>query len=219
MDFTDKQLAKMQSMAAQGHTMKSIADELGVSHDVLYKHRNKKDEVHEVLELGRLEAIENNVKPGLSELSPDKSSGRTADLSDSSVYGGGVDARLDEALRCYARTGRLTGSLRRCKTEWMSHSKRLARDPDYAQRFKEAGQLWLEKLERIAFIRARHKSDRLLVKLLEGADPSKYRSNVNKHEHSGPGGGPIATSIRIIMEPSPENVQLPAMPEGDQDNP
>lgn len=87
-----------------------------------------------------------------------------------------------------------------------THYDWLARDPDYAEAFKAAQEAALDILEREARRRAvegtlkpvyqggelvgkvREYSDTLLIFLLKGAAPQKYRE---RFEHSGPGGGPI----------------------------
>lgn len=47
------------------------------------------------------------------------------------------------------------------------------------------------------------RSDTLLIFLLKGARPDKYRENM-RHEHSGPGGGPI--SYKVYEGTSPDDL-------------
>lgn len=118
-------------------------------------------------------------------------------------------------LAAYAKVGNLTCAARLSKCDRNNHYRWLREDPDYPQRYKEAGDEALDSLEAEARRRAvegverpvfnskgekvgavRKYSDTLLIFLLKGANPEKYRDRFD-HQHSGTGGGPIQTAVTI----------------------
>lgn len=116
-------------------------------------------------------------------------------------------------LEAYAECGTVTyaartaGVGRRTIYDWLEH------DPDFARDFDEAGEEAVDSLEKEARRRAldgvvepvgfhqgvageyvRRYSDTLLIFLLKGARPEKYK---DRHEHTGAGGGPIQHDHRL----------------------
>lgn len=94
-----------------------------------------------------------------------------------------------------------------------THYEWLARDRDYADRFHVAKEQAADALEDEAVRRAhegmerpitvagektiiREYSDTLLIFLLKGIRPQKYRENV---EVTGAGGGPITAAIEVVF--------------------
>jgi hypothetical protein len=66
-------------------------------------------------------------------------------------------------------------------------------DPEFRAAWEQAEEDAVELLEAEARKRARASSDVLMIFLLKAHRPYKYRETT-KHEHSGPGGGPIEFS-------------------------
>ena len=98
-----------------------------------------------------------------------------------------------EALRAYVTIGTVTGAMqavgmaRRTWYDWQEH------DPDFASAVHDAEQAAADRLEAIAIRRATQQqapSDLLLIFLLKGLRPEKYRER-HQLEHTGPNGGPI----------------------------
>jgi len=103
-----------------------------------------------------------------------------------------------------------------------AHYRRLERDPSYKLAFDQAWNDGCQRLEDEATRRAvegwdepvyqggqrvgtkRKFSDRLLIARLEAEMPGKYGRQVL--EHSGPGGEPIAVTVRFVK---PDGSQLP----------
>lgn len=63
-------------------------------------------------------------------------------------------------------------------------------DPDFAAHADEAIEEGTDRLEDEAHRRAMKVSDTLLIFLLKGRRPDKYRETI-RQEHTGPGGGPV----------------------------
>src|SRR5215472_7887411 len=72
-----------------------------------------------------------------------------------------------------AQTGRLT--VRGHPDDWRNHYYWLRDDPAYKAAYQEARQIAGDNLEREAFKRALASSDLLLIFLLKGAFPDKYK--------------------------------------------
>ena len=68
-----------------------------------------------------------------------------------------------------------------------------AADPEFREAWDQAEDDAIDLLEAEARKRARASSDVLMIFLLKAHRPHKYRE-ISKHEHSGPGGGPIEFS-------------------------
>lgn len=128
----------------------------------------------------------------------------------------------DALLAAFAQCGNVLLSCARSGVGRATHYLWLKQDPDYAERFKLAEQDAVESLEAEARRRAhdglkrkkftksgdpivdpetgeqyfeREYSDTLLIFLLKGLRPEKYRE---RFEHSGPNGGPIqVTGLKI----------------------
>ena len=109
-------------------------------------------------------------------------------------------------LLSYAELGTVTHAAQAAQIRRLTHNDWLSKDPVYAADFDVAKAAAGDRLEREAVRRAvegveesvwHHGikvatvwkySDTLLIFLLKGAKPEKYRE---RYEHSGPGGGPI----------------------------
>lgn len=76
------------------------------------------------------------------------------------------------------------------------------RDPKFAAAWDDALEQATDALEREARRRAFDCSDTLLIFLLKGARPHKYRDNY-RVEHSGPDGGAIAVEYVNDWRPKP----------------
>src|SRR5215471_6668881 len=81
-----------------------------------------------------------------------------------------------------AQTGRLT--VRGHPDDWRNHYYWLRDDPAYKAAYQEARQIAGDNLEREAFKRALASSDLLLIFLLKGAFPDKYKER-HQIEHKG----------------------------------
>ena len=92
-------------------------------------------------------------------------------------------------LAAYVKSGLLIKSCRSAKVDFTSHYYWLKTDPAYVEAFAEAQQMVGDVLEQEAIRRAtkaQHASDVLLIFLLKGIRPEKYRDNVHiKQEVSG----------------------------------
>lgn len=124
-------------------------------------------------------------------------------------------------LAAFAETGNVTAAAKAADINRTLHYQWLETDTDYAKRFEEAREQAVERMEREALRRAiegweepvfhkgevcgtvRKFSDTLLIFLLKGNAPQKYRE---RHEVSGPGGGAVQVAYKCIKGDWPENV-------------
>ncbi|KKM92399.1 hypothetical protein LCGC14_1218870 [marine sediment metagenome] len=82
----------------------------------------------------------------------------------------------------------------------------IKKSPKFAKKVEDARKVVGESLEKEAITRAKDGSDILLIFLLKGIYPGKYRDTA-KVEVSGPDGGPIITKIeRVIINKKVEDV-------------
>lgn len=128
-------------------------------------------------------------------------------------------AKQNAFLRAYAEHGTITHSARAAGIAPAYHYNWLDIDPDYPAKFKEAHQEAVEALELEARRRAvngveeptgwykgepggfvKRYSDTLLIFLLKGALPDKYK---DRHEHTGKNGGPIEVQSTVTIEQFP----------------
>lgn len=142
-------------------------------------------------------------------------------LSQSKRYSKNADtvAKQNAFLAAYAKHGTITHSAREAGIAPAYHYKWLDIDPDYPSLFKAAHQEAVEALEREARRRAiegveeptgwykgepggfvKKYSDTLLIFLLKGALPDKYK---DRHEHTGKDGGPIEVQATVSIEQLP----------------
>lgn len=83
-------------------------------------------------------------------------------------------------LEAFSTTGKLLTSCRRVAIDHTSHYYWLRTDPDYVDAFEQAKQMAADYLEECAIERATREdapSDTLLIFLLKGMLPHKYRDN------------------------------------------
>lgn len=78
-----------------------------------------------------------------------------------------------------------------------SHYWWRANDEEYRKAFELAEEIRADRLEAEAFRRARETSDTMLIFLLKGAKPHKYREH---YEISGPGGNPLKIIVSHLNE-------------------
>lgn len=96
-------------------------------------------------------------------------------------------------LAAYAETGNVSAALRASKVGRTTHYQWVKTDPDYKAAVDAAEEEAGDALEAEARRRAFAGSDTLLIFMLKGAKPSKYRE---KFEHSGPNGGPMQSVVK-----------------------
>lgn len=114
-------------------------------------------------------------------------------------------------LTAYSECGNITHAAEAAGIERSLHYWWLEKHPRYVEAFEAAHAQAIDRMEQearrramlgvdepvfyqgIEVARVRKPSDTLLMFMLKGALPDKYRDNV-KQEISGPGGGPIRTS-------------------------
>ena len=121
-------------------------------------------------------------------------------------------------LAAFRESGNVTVAAEAARITRQTHYKWLAEDAAYAEEFADANDQAVDRLEEEARRRAiegveepvgwyqgsaggtvRKYSDTLLIFLLKGARPDRYRE---RHEHTGKDGGPIETRGTV-------NVYLP----------
>jgi hypothetical protein len=120
-----------------------------------------------------------------------------------------VKNRAKAFLAAYAHCGNVTRAAKAAKISTTAHYKRLKADPTYRLAFEQADIVATGLLEdeatRRAFAGVRkgiywqgyrvgyqlEYSDGLMMFLLRGRRPDKYRTETNKVEHSGKNGGAI----------------------------
>lgn len=118
-------------------------------------------------------------------------------------------------LAAYAISGNVTDAAERAGIERKTHYRWLSKDSAYAEAFKDAEEEAADRLEAEARRRATQGvdepvfykgyecgtitrySDALLMFLLKGARPEKYKERV-ANEHSGPDGGPVAVKVDLL---------------------
>jgi hypothetical protein len=122
-------------------------------------------------------------------------------------------------LAAYEKHGTLTHAAREAGVHPSYHHKWIEIDPDYPAKFKEAHRSSVDHLEREARRRAlegveeptgwykgepggfvKKYSDTLLIFLLKGALPEKYK---DRFEHTGKNGGPIEVQSTVTIEQFP----------------
>ncbi len=121
----------------------------------------------------------------------------------------------DRFLDAFEKVGNLTTAAQLATIDRQTHYNWLKSDPGYKERFADTEEKAHDGLEQEARRRAvvgvdepvyykgevvgyvRKMSDVLLIFLLKGARPEKYRE---RFEHTGPNGGPIQAVTRIERE-------------------
>lgn len=130
-----------------------------------------------------------------------------------------TNAKQNAFLKAYSRHGTVTHASRDAGVHVSYHYNWLEIDPEYPAKFKLAHQEAVEALEREARRRAiegveeptgwykgepggfvKKYSDTLLIFLLKGALPDKYK---DRHEHTGKNGGPIEVQSTVTIEQFP----------------
>lgn len=119
-----------------------------------------------------------------------------------------IHAKKEAFLAAYSEVGTITRAAEIAGIDRMQHYYWMDHDPEYPERFRQAEQKAADRLEQEARRRAvegtekpvfykgkqcgvvREYSDTLLIFLLKGALPDKYKERVAA-EHTGKGGGPI----------------------------
>ncbi len=130
-----------------------------------------------------------------------------------------TNAKQNAFLKAYARHGTVTHASRDAGVHVSYHYNWLEIDPEYPEKFKFAHQEAVEALEKEARRRAlegveeptgwykgepggfvKKYSDTLLIFLLKGALPEKYK---DRFEHTGKNGGPIEVQSTVTIEQFP----------------
>jgi len=124
-------------------------------------------------------------------------------------------------LAAFAETGNVTAAAAAADINRTLHYDWLEKDPEYAAAVEDARAQAVERMEREALKRAvegweepvfhkgsvcgtvRKFSDTLLIFLLKGNAPHKYRE---RHEVTGAGGGPVNVQYKCIRGDWAENV-------------
>ena len=107
---------------------------------------------------------------------------------DTALFPEVTDAKKHAFLVAYTKCGRVTEAGRASKVLCRNHYNWLRDDATYAAAFAEANALAIQSLEDEAYRRAMMGSDTLLIFLMKGAMPAKYRE---RYEHSGADGAPL----------------------------
>lgn len=95
-------------------------------------------------------------------------------------------------LEAYTQTCTLTAAAKIAGVDRGTHYKWLKADKAYCEQFASTHETTIESLEAEARKRAFDGSDVLLIFLLKGARPEKYRE---RYEHIGKEGGPITVTF------------------------
>jgi hypothetical protein len=95
-----------------------------------------------------------------------------------------TSARMRAFLAAFERTGSKTEAARLAKIDRKLHYRKFESDPLYRKAFEEVEQRAIDGLEDEAWRRARKGSDGLMMFLLRGLRPERYREHVVQ-EHSG----------------------------------
>jgi len=93
-----------------------------------------------------------------------------------SVFRGISNLKKRKLLERVAHTGRLI--LRGHKDDWSNHYRWMKEDPVYAAAYQQAREMAGDMLEAEAFRRGFKDSDTLLIFLLKGYKPERYRERV-----------------------------------------
>lgn len=101
----------------------------------------------------------------------------------------------------------LTGNvLRSCEAAGVTRQgayKRRDSDPAFAAAWEAAMEDAADVLEEIAWQRGRAQSDTLIIFLLKGLRPEKYRERYHQ-EVSAPGGGPVTITEMVVELKKPD---------------
>lgn len=108
-----------------------------------------------------------------------------------------------ELLAAYKITGNITQACEVVKIGRTTHYRWLKTDPEYAASFEEAKPEAVQGLEDEAIKRAKSGSDVLLIFLLKGAYPAKYRERYDL-QHTGKDGEKLfdLASVRAFVQES-----------------
>lgn len=101
-------------------------------------------------------------------------------------------------LRAFANTGIIRAACEAAGIERHTATKARKVDPEFAAAWDACYEDAADALEAIALQRARTVSDTLLIFLLKGFRPEKYRDTY-RHEVAGPNGGPVPLSIVDVL--------------------
>lgn len=101
-------------------------------------------------------------------------------------------------LHAYSECGNVTRAAMAAGIDRDNHYLWLRNNHGYAEAFEQAKEMAVETLEAEAHRRAMAGSDVLLIFLMKGAMPQKYRET-HRLEHTGADGGPMA--VKVIRGP------------------
>ena len=149
-----------------------------------------------------------------------------------------IQSKKTAFLEAYGRIGVIAAACRVAQISRVTHYSWLAADPEYAAAFALKTEEAKEVLEAEARRRAvegvdkpvvyqgkimtaqdgqplttKEYSDTLLIFLLKGAMPEKYKE---RYEHGGPGGGPIPVAGAFVVVKGTESEYITALRQGRQ---
>ena len=115
-----------------------------------------------------------------------------------------MTAKQRAFLRAYAKSASVTEAAKASKIGRRAHYDWI-HEAEYKAAYDDAREQACEALETIArkrATRAKKPSDLLLIFLMKGAMPEKYRDNA-RLEHTGAGGAPLEVRVVFVTPPEP----------------
>jgi hypothetical protein len=92
--------------------------------------------------------------------------------------------KKDRFLKAFETCGNITQAAEIAKIDRTSHYIWMNADPAYPERFEAAQEAAIQSLEKIAWERAKNKSDLLMIFMLKSLRPERYRDRTEV-EHTG----------------------------------
>jgi len=139
------------------------------------------------------------------------------------VNHGMIQRKKEKFLKAYEVSGNITKAAEDSGITRRDHYDWLKTDPQYVEAFENSSKIAVDALEAEAIRRAhdgvdepvfyqgqvvgtiRKFSDTLLIFLLKGAKPEKYKE---RNEHTGPNGTPLLSTLEVTYIGNPISAQL-----------